>query len=106
MDRLAAAHQQYEADNGFPTEHAEFQFLEARRIYAAKRKAFHLVNPEKSDLDVLSYEDGQLLAFIKTFPDNPLDAAIALWGEITKHAEKLAESDAEDADYDTIMEAL
>lgn len=106
MERLAAAHQQYEDLHGFPSEFAELQFLEAKRIYTAKRKAFHLAHPEIKDLDVLSYEEGQLLDFIHNFPVDPLEAAIALWGAITKHAEVLAEEDAEDADYDTIMEAL
>lgn len=106
MDRLAAAHQQYEVENSFASEREEVDFTEAQRLYIAKRKAYHLVHPEDSDLDVLSMEGGQLLTFINTFPNDPLDAAIALWAAITKEADNLAEGDAAEADYDTIMDAL
>ncbi len=103
---LTAAHQQYEVQNGFSSEHAEFMFLEAQRIYTAQRKAFHKANPEVRDIDVLLLEDEHVLNWIKSHPDNRVKAADALEAGLERVLTREAECDAEDADYDTIMEAL
>ncbi len=103
MDSITAALEQYERENGFPSELAETQFLEALRLFTARRKNFHLANPHVMDLDVLSFEEGQFLTFIREYPSDPLNAADNLWRAVCKEAQKLAEDDAADADYDTIM---
>lgn len=75
----------------------------ARRAYVDHRTEYHLQNPIKCDLDVLSYENGQLIDFINAYQANPLDAARAFWRSIEAEAEKLAEDDATDAAFETIM---
>lgn len=77
----------------------------ARRVYIDHRTEYHLQHPAGCDLDILSYENGQLINFIKAYPADPLAAADAFWRAIRAEAKILAEDDADsvDADYDTIM---
>jgi len=103
---LTAAHHQYEVQNGFSSEHAEFKFIEAQRIYTAQRKAFHKANPEVRDIDVLLMEDEHILAWIKSHPDDRVKAADALEAGLERVLAREAECDADDADYETIMAAL
>ncbi len=75
----------------------------ARRAYVDYRTEYHLKHPAGCDLDVLSYEDSQLIDFIKAYPRDPLAASDALWRAIRAEAKTLAEGEADDADYHTIM---
>lgn len=75
----------------------------ARRAYVDHRTEYHLKHPTGCDLDVLSYENSQLIDFIKAYPHDPLAASDALWRAIRAEAKTLAEGEADDADHHTIM---
>lgn len=78
----------------------------ARRAYVDHRTEYHLQNPVKCDLDVLSYENGQLIDFIKGYRADPLAAADEFWRAVRAEAKTLADDDATDANYETIMSFL
>lgn len=78
----------------------------ARRAYVDHRTEYHLQHPAGCDLDVLSYENSQLIDFIKAYPADPLAASDALWRAIRAEAKTLAEGEADDAAYETIMSFL
>ncbi len=75
----------------------------SRLAYVDHRTEYHLQHPAECDLDVLSYEDAQLLDFIKAYPNYPSSASDELWKAIRNEARILAEGEADDADYHTIM---
>lgn len=81
-------------------------FGTARRAFIDHRTEYHLQNPSGCDLDVLSYESGQVIDFIKAYPKDPLAAADAIWRSVRAEAKTLAEDDAEYADYETIISFL
>lgn len=103
MDPLAAALLQHEKDTSFVSSRHESCFETARATYIDERRRFHLEHPEDADLDVLSFEDGQLCTFIKDAPHDLLEASSMLYREVLHQASMLAENDADEADYDTIM---
>lgn len=78
----------------------------ARRAYVDHRTEYHLKHPTGCDLDVLAYENSQLIDFIKSYPADPLAASDALWRAIRAEAKTLAEADADDAAYETVMSFL
>lgn len=106
-----AAQPQYENENGFASDEAETQFPKALRHYKSQRTAYHLANLRSSDIDTLVYEAEDLLRFGRAALDAENEkalhmAAYALLAAFRASAEKLAEDDADDADYDTIMGTL
>lgn len=106
MDRVKAAQNQYETEQGFPSPEYESLYEEGRARYIARRQAFHLSDPEDCDLDILAYEDGHLSHFIQRAPGNLLEAATSLLTAIEKLATELAEEDADDATDDEIINTL
>ena len=88
---------------GFKSEREEQDFLKAKKQYMEERKEFYLQNPTGCDLDVLSFEDGQLATFIKEYRTDPMEAARRLWLEVEKQAQRLAEEDADEATFDKII---
>ncbi len=103
MDPLAIALLQHEKDTSFIAPGHESCFETARAAYIDERRRYHLDHPEHADLDVLSFEDGQLCTFIKNAPYDLLEAASELYRVVLHEASRLAENDADEADYDTIM---
>lgn len=104
--RTKAAQRQYESEDGFSSYASESNFRNARTTFCKQRTEYYLANPIEGDLDVLSYDDGQILAFINNYPNDPLAASDAFYREVIKQAERLAQYDADDSDYHTIMAAL
>jgi len=99
MERLAAAHEQYETQNA----DASPAYLSALEGYIEQRVAFHLYNPKSSELDLALFEDEHLLqwALDMRFSEDFANDQLALARLVI--AGDLAERDAEDADYDTVM---
>ncbi len=106
MDRLDAAHFQYQSENNFSSAEQESLFLKARANYVLERTDFHLQHSECTDLDFLAFEEGDVAKFFATAQKDLLEAAIILFHGGHLLAQRLANEDADEADYHKIMECL
>ena len=112
MERLAAAHEQYEAENGFTSESAEIAAQTSTLQYASILKRKYLQSESGAEMCMLvdQLHDQcmveQLIA--RCFQDkaNVLDHLNDFLKVVAGHADTMAMKDAESADHDTIMEAL
>jgi len=103
---LDAAHLQYDSENSFSSREQESLFLKARANYVEERTNFHLQNSNHADLDLLAVEEGHVDKFFAAAQKDLLEAAIILFHGGHSIAHRLANQDADDADYPKIMESL
>ncbi len=106
MDNLNAATDLYEQQTGFRTQACEDAQASARRAYIVQRTFYHLHHADEFDLDTRLYEEGLLAVFIKISQVSPLDAGLRILKEADAAALRMAIHDADDADEETLMEAL
>lgn len=106
MDRLDASHLQYDSENSFSSAEQESLFLKARASYVKERTDFHLQNSSHADLDTLAFEEGDVDKFFASAQKDLLEAAIILFHAGHLLAQRLANEDADEADYHKIMESL
>lgn len=106
MDSLNAATELYEKQTGFHTPAAEDAQASARRAYIVQRQAYHFRNPTERDIDTRVYEDAHLLTFRREAEISPFTAALNLLQRFHEEERRQAVHDADDANYETIMEAL
>jgi len=103
---IDAAQLQYESENDFSSVEQESLFLKARANYVKERTDFHLQHASYADLDTLAFEEGDLDKFFASAQRDILEAAIILFHAGHLLAQRLANEDADDADYQKIMESL
>ena len=104
MDRVDTAQHEYESRFNFKTPEEESTFNRARDRYITERIDFHLENPTAHELDTLVLEDGCVAKFLTSSQGNLEKAGIVLFHDAYQIAQRLAEHEAETADFDTIMD--
>ena len=98
-------HPQSGPERDFSSHAEEASYLKARANYVSERTDFHLQNPAHAELDILTLENGCVAKFLATSQKDLEKAGVVLFFECYQLAIQLAEQDADNTDYQSIMES-